>query len=314
MSKRVDKDKIIYVAGHNGLVGRATVSLLRKKGYNNIITQSSNELDLRVQDDVQQYIAKFKPDLIIDAAAKVGGIYANKTFPYSFLMDNMQIQNNLIDAALKNEIKSFIFLGSSCIYPKLSPQPIKEEYLLTSQLEPTNKWYALAKISGVMSCDAIRQEYGYNYISLMPTNLYGEYDNFDLKTSHVIPAMIRKFHEAKINNSDVILWGSGTPSREFMHVKDLANAILFVIENEVKESLYNVGTSKDLPIKDLAQIIQKAVGHTGNVIWDSSMPDGTPRKLLNTDKIKSLGWSPRIELEEGIKSTYSWFKNNVKVK
>ena len=314
MSNIANKDKVIYVAGHNGLVGRATVSLLRKKGYNNIITQSSNELDLRVQVDVQRYIAKFKPDLIIDAAAKVGGIYANKTFPYSFLMDNMQIQNNLIDASLKNEIKNFIFLGSSCIYPKLSPQPIKEEYLLTSQLEPTNKWYALAKISGVMSCDAIRQEYGYNYVSLMPTNLYGEYDNFDLKTSHVIPAMIRKFHEAKINNTDVILWGSGKPSREFMHVKDLANAILFVIENEVKESLYNVGTSKDLPIKDLAKIIQKAVGHTGNVIWDSSMPDGTPRKLLNTDKIKSLGWSPKIELEEGIKSTYSWFKNNEKVK
>ena len=314
MSKIINKNIKIFVAGHKGLVGRATVNLLKEKGYKNLILKTSNQLDLRVQRDVENFISTSRPDLIIDAAAKVGGIYANKTYPYSFLMHNMQIQNNLIDSALKNEIKDFIFLGSSCIYPKLSPQPIKEDYLLTSQLEPTNKWYALAKIAGVMSCDAIREEYGYNYVSLMPTNLYGEHDNFDLETSHVIPAMIRKFHEAKIKNENVKLWGTGSPCREFMHVKDLANAILFVMENEVKESLYNVGTSKDLPIKDLAKIIQKVVGHTGNIIWDSSMPDGTPRKLLNTDKIKSLGWSPEIELKSGIESTYSWFKNNEQIK
>lgn len=314
MSKIINKNIKIFVAGHKGLVGRATVNLLKEKGYKNLILKTSNELDLRVQRDVENFISTLRPDLIIDAAAKVGGIYANKAYPYSFLMHNMQIQNNLIDSALKNEIKDFIFLGSSCIYPKLSPQPIKEDYLLTSQLEPTNKWYALAKIAGVMSCDAIREEFGYNYVSLMPTNLYGEHDNFDLETSHVIPAMIRKFHEAKIKNENVKLWGTGSPCREFMHVKDLANAILFVMENEVKESLYNIGTSKDLSIKDLAKIIQKVVGHTGNVFWDSSMPDGTPRKLLNTDKIRSLGWSPKIELEEGIKSTYAWFKNNEHIK
>jgi GDP-L-fucose synthase len=293
------------------LVGRATANLLNERGYQNIVTISSSKLDLRVQKEVIDFISESKPDIIIDAAAKVGGIYANNTFPYSFLMDNMQIQNNLVDAALKNKINNFIFLGSSCIYPKHSPQPIKEDYLLTSQLEPTNKWYALAKISGVMLCEAIRNEYGYDYVSLMPTNLYGEYDNFDLKTSHVIPAMIRKFHEAKINNNDVVLWGSGSPMREFLHVKDLAKAILFVIENEVKDSIYNIGTSKDLRIKDLAKMIQNIVGHTGKIIWDESMPDGTPKKLLSTEKINFLGWHPTIELEEGLKSTYSWFKNNL---
>lgn len=307
MSK-INKTSKIFLAGHTGLVGRATFDLLTTEGFSSIITMSSKELDLRVQKDVEDFIKRIKPDLIIDAAAKVGGIYANKTFPYAFLMENLQIQNNLLDAALKNEVNNFIFLGSSCIYPKLSPQPIKEEYLLTSQLEPTNKWYALAKIAGVMACDAIRQEYGYNYISLMPTNLYGENDNFDLKTSHVIPAMMRKFHEAKINgNSEVVLWGSGSPSREFLHVKDLAKAILFIMNNEVDESLYNIGASKDLTIKSLAQLIQGVIGHTGKIIWDSSMPDGTPRKLLNTEKINSLGWYPSIDLEAGIRDTYLWF-------
>lgn len=308
---KINKESKIYIAGHNGLVGRATTNLLNEKGYCNLVTITSSNLDLRIQKDVNSFISESKPDIIIDAAAKVGGIYANNSFPYSFLMENMQIQNNLIDAALKNKIKNFIFLGSSCIYPKHAPQPIEEDYLLTSQLEPTNKWYALAKISGVFLCEAIKKEYGYNYISLMPTNLYGEHDNFDLKTSHVIPAMIRKFHEAKTKNSDVFLWGTGSPLREFLHVKDLAKAILFVIENEVKDSLYNIGTSKDLSIKDLALRIQKIVGHTGKIIWDDSMPDGTPKKLLNTNKINSLGWHPTIELEEGLKTTYSWFKNNL---
>jgi len=305
------KETKIYLAGHNGLVGRATANLLSENGYNNIITVSSSDLDLRVQKDVIDFITDSKPGLIIDAAAKVGGIYANKTFPYSFLMDNLQIQNNLFHAARINEIKNFIFLGSSCIYPKFSPQPIKEEYLLTSELEETNKWYALAKIAGVMACDAIRLEYGYNYISLMPTNLYGENDNFDLKTSHVIPALIRKSHEAKINNnSAVILWGTGNPLREFMHVTDLANAILFVIENDVDEFLYNVGTGKDLSIKELAQMIQKIVGHKGEIVWDDSMPDGTPKKLLSVDKLNSIGWSTSIELEDGLRRTYNWFKDD----
>jgi GDP-L-fucose synthase len=307
----LSKETKIYLAGHNGLVGRATANLLSENGYNNIITVSSSDLDLRVQKDVIDFITDSKPGLIIDAAAKVGGIYANKTFPYSFLMDNLQIQNNLFHAARINEIKNFIFLGSSCIYPKFSPQPIKEEYLLTSELEETNKWYALAKIAGVMACDAIRLEYGYNYISLMPTNLYGENDNFDLKTSHVIPALIRKFHEAKINNnSAVILWGTGNPLREFMHVTDLANAILFVIENDVDEFLYNVGTGKDLSIKELAQMIQKIVGHKGEIVWDDSMPDGTPKKLLSVDKLNSIGWSTSIELEDGLRRTYNWFKDD----
>lgn len=305
------KETKIYLAGHNGLVGRATANLLSENGYNNIITVSSSDLDLRVQKDVIDFIKDSKPGLIIDAAAKVGGIYANKTFPYSFLMDNLQIQNNLFHAAKINEIKNFIFLGSSCIYPKFCPQPIKEEYLLTSELEETNKWYALAKIAGVMACDAIRLEYGYNYISLMPTNLYGENDNFDLKTSHVIPALIRKFHEAKINNnSAVILWGTGNPLREFMHVTDLANAILFVIENDVDEFLYNVGTGKDLSIKELAQMIQKIVGHKGEIVWDDSMPDGTPKKLLSVDKLNSIGWSTSVELEDGLRRTYNWFKDD----
>jgi GDP-L-fucose synthase len=245
---------------------------------------------------------------VIDAAARVGGIMANSTYPYTFLMENMQIQNNLIDTSLNHDVEKFIFLGSSCIYPKLAPQPLKEECLLTSSLEPTNEWYAIAKISGVKACESIRKQFGKDFVSLMPTNLYGPNDNFDLQTSHVLPAMMRKFHEAKLNNNEsVILWGSGTPMREFLHVSDLAEAVVFAVENKFEENLYNVGTGVDLTIKSLAEMIQKTVGHTGKIIWDSTKPDGTPRKLMDVSKMEKQGWKAKITLEDGIKTTYDWF-------
>ena len=245
---------------------------------------------------------------MIDAAAKVGGILANDTFPYAFLMENMQIQNNLIDAAHRYDVQKFIFLGSSCIYPKLAPQPLKEEYLLTAPLEPTNEWYALAKISGVKACEAIRKEFKKDFVSLMPTNLYGSNDNFDLLSSHVLPAMMRKFHEAKLGgNHPVELWGSGVPLREFLHVDDLAQAVLFAIQNTLPDNLYNVGVGSDLTIKELALLIQRIVGHTGEINWDSTKPDGTPRKLMDVSKLHELGWKANITLEEGIKDTYNWY-------
>jgi GDP-L-fucose synthase len=226
-------------------------------------------------------------------------------------MENMQIQNNLIDTSLKQDVEKFIFLGSSCIYPKLASQPLKEEYLLSSDLEPTNEWYAIAKISGVKACEAIRKQFGKDYVSLMPTNLYESFDNFDLQTSHVLPAMMRKFHEAKLNNNEVVtLWGSGTPMREFLHVDDLAEAVVFAMENPFKENLYNVGTGTDLTIKELAELIQKTVGHQGEIIWDNTKPDGTPRKLLDVSKMTAQGWKAKISLEEGVKSTYQWFLEN----
>ncbi len=249
--------------------------------------------------------------MVIDAAARVGGILANNDFPYQFIMENMQIQNNLIDTALKSGVEKFIFLGSSCIYPKLAPQPLKEDYLLTGTLESTNEWYAIAKITGVKACQAIRKQFNKDYVSLMPTNLYGTYDNFDLNTSHVLPAMIRKFHEAKENNNvSVTLWGSGTPMREFLFVDDMAAAVVFALENKLPDYLYNVGTGKDLTIKELAETIQKIVGHQGQIIWDSSKPDGTPRKLMDISKMNALGWKHSIELEEGIQKTYDWFLEN----
>jgi GDP-L-fucose synthase len=242
----------------------------------------------------------------------VGGILANNDYPYPFLMENMQIQNNLIDLSLKNEVNKFIFLGSSCIYPKLAPQPIKEEYLLTDTLEPTNEWYALAKITGVKACQAIKKQFNKDYISLMPTNLYGTQDNFDLQTSHVLPAMLRKFHEAKQNdNVSVTLWGSGTPMREFLYVDDMAEAVVYALENKLPESLYNVGSGKDITIKELAETIQKVVGHTGDIVWDAGKPDGTPRKLMDVSKMKEMGWQYSIELEEGIQKTYAWFLENI---
>ena len=307
----ISKKTNIYIAGHKGMVGSAVWRKLESKGYTNLIGESSNMLDLRNQQAVFEFYKKEQPEVVIDAAAKVGGILANNDFPYQFLMENMQIQNNLIDEAFKSGVKKFIFLGSSCIYPKFAPQPLKEDYLLTDSLEPTNEWYALAKISGVKACESIRKQYGKDYVSLMPTNLYGYNDNFDLKSSHVIPAMIRKFHEAKANNqSTVKLWGSGAPRREFLFVDDLAVAVVHALENKLAESMYNVGTGIDVTIKTLAKTIQKIIGHEGDIIWDSSKPDGTPKKLMNISKIKAIGWSYTTELEEGIKKTYDWFLNN----
>ena len=301
----------IYIAGHNGMVGSAIWRKLAGKGYTNLIGRSSSELDLRNQNEVDNFIATEKPDVIIDAAARVGGILANNDYPYQFLMENMLIQNNLIDASLKNDVNKFIFLGSSCIYPKLAPQPLKEDYLLTDSLEPTNEWYAIAKITGVKTCQAIRKQFGKDYVSLMPTNLYGTHDNFDLNTSHVLPAMIRKFHEAKQNgNLPVTLWGSGTPMREFLFVDDMAEGVIFALENVLPDYLYNVGTGEDLTIKQLAETIQGIVGHTGEIIWDDTKPDGTPRKLMDVSKMHDLGWKHQVELEEGITRTYNWFLEN----
>lgn len=308
----ISKQSKIYIAGHNGMVGSAIWRHLEEKGYENLIGKSSKELDLRDQHAVMSFLKNEKPDIIIDAAAKVGGILANKNSPYQFLMENMQIQNNLIDSSLKNDVEKFIFLGSSCIYPKLAPQPLKEEYLLTDSLEPTNEWYAVAKITGIKTCEAIRKQFGKDYVSMMPTNLYGTHDNFDLNTSHVLPAMIRKFHEAKENNhAPVTLWGSGTPMREFLFVDDMAASVVFALENKLPEHLYNVGTGVDLTIKELAELIQKIVGHTGEIVWDSSKPDGTPRKLMDVSKMHSLGWKHQVSLENGISKTYQWFLENI---
>jgi GDP-L-fucose synthase len=307
----MNKKTKIYIAGHRGMVGSAIWRALEKKGYTNLIGRSSEELDLKKSNDVFNFLQNENPSVIIDSAAKVGGILANMSHPYKFLMENMQIQNSLIDSALQLGIDKFIFLGSSCIYPKLASQPLKEEYLLTTSLEPTNEWYAIAKITGVKSCQAIRNQYQKDYVSLMPTNLYGSFDNFDLETSHVLPAMIRKFHEAKLNSEPVKLWGSGTPMREFMFVDDMADAVVFALENRLPEYLYNVGTGKDITIKELAETIQKIVGHQGEIIWDTTKPDGTPRKLLDVSKMKAFGWEYSTELQEGIEKTYAWFLEHI---
>ncbi len=294
------------------MVGSAIWRALEAKGYTNLVGRTSKELDLRNQQAVFDFFQQERPEIVIAAAARVGGILANNNYPYQFLMDNMQIQNNLIDSAHRLDCETFVFLGSSCIYPKLAPQPLKEEYLLTSSLEPTNEWYALAKISGLKACEAIRKQFNKNFVSLMPTNLYGPFDNFDLQTSHVLPAMIRKFHEAKENNhAPVTLWGSGTPMREFLHVDDVAEAVVFALENRLPDNLYNIGTGVDLTIKALARLIQKTVGHQGELIWDSEKPDGTPRKLMDVSKMSQAGWTAKIPLETGISSTYQWFLENV---
>ena len=294
------------------MVGSAVWRALDNKGYHNLIGKTSSELDLRNQQAVRGFYATEKPEVVIDAAARVGGILANSDFPYQFLMENMQIQNNLIDGALQSGIEKFIFLGSSCIYPKMAPQPLKEEYLLTDSLEPTNEWYAIAKITGVKTCQAIRKQFNKDYVSLMPTNLYGYFDNFDLQTSHVLPAMLRKFHEAKLNdNAEVTLWGSGTPMREFLFIDDMAEAVVHALEHELPEYLYNIGSGKDITIKELAETIQKVTGHQGEIIWDASKPDGTPRKLMDVSKMKEMGWEYNTELQLGIEKTYSWFLENI---
>ena len=307
----MNKKTKIFIAGHRGMVGSAVWRALEEKGYTNLLGKKSSELDLRNQQAVNDFYYQEKPEVVIDAAAKVGGILANNDYPYQFLMENMQIQNNLIDGALNKGIEKFIFLGSSCIYPKFAPQPIKEEYLLTDSLEPTNEWYALAKITGVKTCQAIRKQFNKDYVSLMPTNLYGYFDNFDLETSHVLPAMLRKFHEAKENNTAVKLWGSGAPMREFLFVDDMAQAVVYGLENKLPEYLYNIGTGKDITIKELAETIQQVTGHQGEIIWDTEKPDGTPRKLMEVSKMKAMGWKYSTDLKEGIEKTYSWFLENI---
>ena len=306
------KEKKIYIAGHKGMVGGAIWRQLKSLGYSNLIGYTSSQLDLKNQQAVNNFFKKEQPHVVIDAAARVGGILANNDFPYTFLMENMQIQNNLIDASLKNGVEKFIFLGSSCIYPKFAPQPLKEEYLLTDSLEPTNEWYAVAKISGVKTCQAIRNQYDKDYVSLMPTNLYGTHDNFDLHTSHVLPAMIRKFHDAKQNKSEeVVLWGTGKPMREFLFVDDMAASVIFALENKLPEHLYNVGTGIDVTIRELAETVKQIVGYEGSIVWDTNKPDGTPRKLMDISKMHQLGWKHTVELKQGIQLTYQWFLENI---
>jgi len=294
------------------MVGSSCWRLLKKNGYKNLIGRNSSDLNLTNQKDVERFFLQEKPDAVINAAAKVGGIFANTQYPYQFLMDNMQIQNNLINSSLNNNVSKFIFLGSSCIYPKHADQPLKENYLLSGPLEQTNQWYAIAKISGVKLIESIRKQFGHDYISLMPTNLYGPGDNYNLETSHVLPAMIRKFYEAKQNKSDsILLWGSGTPLREFLHVDDLAQAIILKLSSESSNSIYNVGSGEEISIKNLAIKIQRIIGYNGKIVWDNSKPDGTPRKLLDSSLISQLGWKPKINLDEGIRLTYEDFLKNL---
>lgn len=311
LGKRGMKDHKIYIAGHNGMVGSAVMRLFREKGYSNIITRTRKELDLRSQAAVDDFFHQEQPEVVVLAAARVGGILANDRYPYLFLYDNLAIQNNIIHASHIHGVDQLVFLGSSCIYPKQAARPIKEEYLLTGPLEPTNQWYAVAKIAGLKLCEALKKQYGRKYIALMPTNLYGPHDNFDLETSHVVPAMIRKFHEAKVNgHRPVVLWGTGTPRREFLYVEDLAQAVLFAIEKQLNENLYNVGAGKDLAISELAFIIREIVGHRGEIQWDNSKPDGTPQKLLDVSKMHSEGWHHKMNLKQGLAETYRWFIKN----
>ena len=307
----IDQNSKIYIAGHNGMVGSACHRLFQLRGYNNLIYKTSKELDLRNQIEVNSFFEQHKPDAVIIAAARVGGIHANDIYGYDFLMDNLQIQNNLIGASEENNVDKVVFLGSSCIYPKMAPQPLKEEYLLTGSLEETNQWYATAKIAGVKSIEALNKYKNKNYVSLMPTNLYGQNDNYDLNNSHVLPALIRKFHEAKINNhSEVVLWGSGEPLREFLYVDDLAEAIFFSLVNNLDSHLYNVGSGHEISVNELAIMIQQIIGHKGEIIWDKNKPNGTPRKILDSSKLLSIGWNPKVQLYEGIKKVYSHLEAN----
>jgi len=298
----------IYVAGHRGLVGRAIVRLLRARGFNRVITRLRSELDLRDQSAVRSFFEQEKPDITVLAAARVGGITANSVAPVEFLIENVEVQNNAICAAYESGVRKLIFLGSSCIYPKLAPQPIPESALLTGPLEPTNEAYAIAKIAGIKLCQAFAREYGVNFVSAMPTNLYGPGDNFDLETSHVLAALLRKAHEAKINRDrELVVWGTGEPRREFLHVDDLASAILFLLQNYDSPEIINVGCGEDISIRCLAELICEIVGFEGDLSWDRSKPDGTPGKLLDASKIGKLGWKPFIPLRDGIAQTYDWF-------
>ena len=304
-------DTRIFVAGHRGLVGSAIVRNLQARGYRDILTATRQQLDLRDAAAVHAWFAANTPEVVIDAAARVGGIHANDTYPAGFLFENLQIQNNLIDAAYRHGAKKFTFLGSSCIYPKFAEQPIKEDALLTGALEPTNEWYAIAKIAGIKLCQAYRKEYGFNAISLMPTNLYGPGDNFDLQNSHVLPALIRKFHDAaQAHAPEVMMWGTGTPRREFLHVNDMADATVFLTETYNGEDIVNVGVGQDVSIRELAELVKDITGFNGNIVNDTSKPDGTPRKLLDVSRLHGLGWQAGIGLREGIASTYEWFLQN----
>lgn len=295
----------IYIAGHNGMVGSAILEKLKSKGYFNFILKSSKELDLRDGNQVATFFEKEKPEYVFLAAAKVGGIIANSTYKADFIYENLMIQNNVIHQAYLNKVTKLMFLGSSCIYPKLAPQPLQEEYLLTGELESTNEPYAIAKIAGIKTCDAYRDQYGCNFISVMPTNLYGNNDNYDLNNSHVLPAMLRKFHEAKINNMPfVTLWGTGSPMREFLHADDMAEACVFLMQNYNQAGLINIGTGKDITIKELAETIKITTNFEGAIIWDTEKPDGTPRKLMDVSKLSSLGWKYKIELKDGIEKVY----------
>ena len=308
---KLTSDSQIYVAGHRGLVGSAVVRVLRSRGLENLIVRSHDELDLTEQSAVRKFFEEIRPQVVIMAAARVGGIHANNSHPAGFLRDNLLIQDNVIDAAYRSGVEKFVFLGSSCIYPRLAPQPIKEDYLLTGSLEPTNEWYAIAKIAGIKMCQAYRREFGFNAISLMPTNLYGPGDNFDLQSSHVLPALIRKFHEAKRQDDKIVeIWGTGTPRREFLHVDDLADAVLYLLERYDAEPIVNIGWGEDLTIRELAEVIMSAIGYSGALTFDHSKPDGTPRKLLDVSRQHGLGWHPRISLQAGIESTYAWFKEH----
>jgi GDP-L-fucose synthase len=301
----------IYVAGHNGLVGSAVVRALKQQAFENLTLRTHRELDLTEQDGVRKFFDAERPQAVIMAAAKVGGIHANNSHPATFLRDNLLIQDNVIDAAHRSGVEKFVFLGSSCIYPKMSPQPIKEDYLLTGPLEPTNEWYAIAKIAGLKMCQAYRRQYGFKAISLMPTNLYGPGDNFDLNNSHVLPALIRKFHDAKKRgDKSVDIWGSGTPRREFLHVDDLADAVVYLLQNYDDEPIVNIGWGEDITIRELAQMVMSVIGYSGDLTLDSSKPDGTPRKLLDVSRLHGLGWRPRIALRQGIETTYTWFKQH----
>jgi GDP-L-fucose synthase len=301
----MERDSKIYVAGHRGMVGSSIVRRLEQLGHTNIVKRSSKELDLRNQQAVKDFMASEKPEYVFLAAAKVGGIQANNTYRAEFLYDNLMMEANVIDAAYQNGVKKLLFLGSSCIYPKFADQPLKEDSLLSGYLEPTNEPYAIAKIAGIKLCETYREQYGADFISAMPTNLYGPGDNYDLENSHVLPAMIRKFHEAKLNgHATVTLWGDGSPMREFLHTDDLADALVFLMDAYSEKQFMNIGYGSDITIKHLAELIQKIVGHEGEIIWDTSKPNGTPRKLMDSSRIKELGWEPKIELEEGINGVY----------
>jgi len=309
----MNKSEKIYVAGHRGLVGSAIVRRLREEGYDNLLLRTSAELDLREQAAVREFFSSERPDYVFLAAARVGGILANDSYPADFIYQNLMIEANVIESARLADVKKLLCLGSTCIYPKMAPQPLKEEYLLTGPLEPTNEWYAVAKIAGIKLCQAYQRQYGCKYISAMPTNLYGPEDNFDLETSHVMPALLRKFHEAKLANAPTVtVWGSGTPRREFLHVDDCAAACLYLMEHYDGEEIVNIGVGEDLTIAELAATVKKVVGYPGEIVYDAGKPDGTPRKLVDTTKINGLGWWAGIPLEAGIRSTYEWFLSNVK--